>query len=156
MNKRTFLAVVACLLAAVSVHGDDWPQWRGPHRDEISREKGLLKSWPEGGPKLLWTYSEAGSGYSGPAIVGDRLYTMGTENGNDVVLALDVANGKKLWSSKVGSAFKNGYGGGPRCTPAIDGDALYALGGYGDLVCLAVADGKQRWSVNLSRTLAAR
>lgn len=156
MNTRT-LPALCCLLAAALVAGaNDWPQWRGPERNEISREKGLLKSWSADGPKLLWTYTEAGNGYSGPAVVGDRLYTMGIENGKDAVIALDVANGKKVWSGAVGGAFNNPYGDGPRCTPTVDGDVLYALGGGGDLVCLTVADGKKRWGINLKRDLSGQ
>lgn len=156
MNKRTLPAVVVCLLAAASVRGDDWPQWRGPQRTEISSEKGLLKTWPEGGPKLLWTFSEGGNGYSGPAVIGDRLYTMGTEAGSDVVLALDTKQGKKLWSRKVSNLSRLDRGNGPRGTPTVDGDALYALGGQGELVCLAVADGNKRWSINLKSDLGGR
>src|SRR5712671_3747102 len=103
MNTRTLPPLLAALLALPAVRADDWPQWRGPDRTEISKEKGLLKDWPQDGPKLLWTYSEAGNAYSGPAVVGNRLYTMGTEGDSDVVLALDTNSGKKLWSSRVGS-----------------------------------------------------
>jgi outer membrane protein assembly factor BamB len=156
MNKRTLPAFLACLFAASAVLADDWPQWRGAHRDEISREKGLLKSWPEGGPKLLWTYTEAGNGYSSPAIVGSRLYTMGTEGGSDVILALDTTTGRKVWSSKLGTLFRQNKGNGPRGTPTVDGDALYALGGQGELVCVATADGKKRWAVNLKSDLGGQ
>src|SRR5262245_27817293 len=156
MNTRTLPAFLAALLAVPAARADDWPQWRGPDRTEISRETGLLKDWPKDGPKLLWTYSDAGSGYSSPAVVGNRLYTMGTEDGNEVVLALDPNSGKKIWSSKVGSLSRLAHGDGPRGTPTVDGDALYALGGEGELACLAVADGKKRWHVNLKGDLGGQ
>jgi hypothetical protein len=75
----------------------DWPQWRGPNHDNVSTETGLLKSWSAEGPKLLWTCTEAGIGYSGPVVVGDRLYTLGGDEKNDFVIAIDASNGKKLY-----------------------------------------------------------
>ena len=65
--------------ASLTIHALDWPQWRGPNRDGISQEKGLLKEWPKEGPKLLWKFEEAGSGYSTPAVVGDRVYLLGSK-----------------------------------------------------------------------------
>jgi len=156
MNTRTLPVLLAALLAVPAARADDWPQWRGPERTEISKEKGLLKDWPRGGPKLLWTYADAGNAYSGPAVVGNRVYTMGTEGDDEVVLALDAGNGKKVWSSKVGRYFDNRWGGGPRGTPTVDGDRLYALGGHGDLVCLNLADGKEVWTKNLNKDLGGQ
>jgi outer membrane protein assembly factor BamB len=157
MKTATLPALLACLLVLSATRADDWPQWRGPERTEISKEKGLLKDWPKAGPKLLWTYKEAGKGYSGPAIVGDRLYTMGTEDNTEVVLALDVKTGKKVWSSPVGRLFNNGYGDGPRGTPTVDvaTQRLYAIGGQGELVCLQL-DGKKVWSKSLKTDLRGR
>src|SRR5262249_32059021 len=79
-----------------------WPQWQGPDRTNVSRETGLLKSWPSGGPRLLWTCTNAGAGFSGPAIVGDRLYHMGGRNGREFLIALDVRQGNELWAADVG------------------------------------------------------
>src|SRR5262245_31759759 len=156
MNTRTLPVLLAALLAVSAARADDWPQWRGPERTEISKEKGLLKDWPRGGPKLLWTYADAGNAYSGPAVVGNRLYTMGTEDNNDVVLALDTNSGKKVWSSIVSGLSRLDRGNGPRGTPTVEGDSLYALGGQGELVCLSVADGKKRWHVNLKSDLGGQ
>src|SRR5260221_2932125 len=94
MKTRTLpLFIVACctlpLLAA------DWPQWRGPDRTTVSKEKGLMKAWPKSGPSLLWTYSDAGIGYSGPAIVGNRLYSIGADHQNELRFGLRPANGGK-------------------------------------------------------------
>jgi outer membrane protein assembly factor BamB len=161
MKTPTLLAACAlgpALLAAVAVPTPaaparaafDWPQWRGPNRDNISRETGLLKTWPTGGPKLLWTSDVAGIGYSGPAVVGDRLYTMGGDEKNDFVIALDVRDGKKVWSTQIGPYVRNGYGSGPRGTPTVDGESLYALGAAGQLACLKTIDGEKVWSVNLT------
>jgi outer membrane protein assembly factor BamB len=128
----------------------DWPQWRGRHHDNVSTETGLLKSWPSNGPKLLWTATEAGIGYSGPAIVGDRLYTLGGDEKNDFVIAIDATNDKTLWSTLIGPYVQNGYGSGPRSTPSVDGDRLYALSSSGQLACLTTDTGKEVWSVNLT------
>src|SRR3954465_1449344 len=88
----------------------DWPQWRGPNRDDVSKETGLLKSWPEGGPKRVWLYEQGGSGYSGPAIAGGKLFTLGTRDNSEVLLALDANTGKELWSASLGDILGNGWG----------------------------------------------
>jgi outer membrane protein assembly factor BamB len=129
------------------VAGADWPQWRGPDRSDVSRETGLLAAWPTGGPKLLWTYEEAGIGFSGPSIVGDRLYVMGADEQYEFVLAIDVKTGKKLWTSVVDKIYKNPYGGGPRGTPTVDGDTLMVEGANGHVVCFDPGSGAKKWSV---------
>lgn len=148
------LAVLVPMLAAKAPApprpAPDWPQWRGPKRDNVSTETGLLKTWPDGGPKLLWTSEQAGIGYSGPAVVGDRLYTLGGDEKNDFVIALDVRNGKKLWSMPIGAYVRNPYGSGPRSTPTVDGEYLYALSASGQLACLKTDNGEKVWSVSLT------
>jgi outer membrane protein assembly factor BamB len=130
----------------------DWPQWRGLNRDGVSEETGLLKEWPKEGPKLLWQVKDLGGGYSTPAVVGDRLYLL-NNNGADeeVVAALDVKDGKPIWSTRLG---KSGPNMGPqypgaRSTPTVVGELLYALGSDGDLVCLETAKGEVRWHKDL-------
>src|SRR5437870_1580243 len=115
MNRHSTIAGSALLLVILQLAignwqlaiADDWPQFRGPNRDDVSKETGLLKKWPEKGPPLLWTYDKAGLGYSGPAIVGDRLYTMGARNHVDFVIALDLKGNmvKEAWAIKIGPAF---------------------------------------------------
>jgi outer membrane protein assembly factor BamB len=130
----------------------DWPQWRGPERNGISRETGLLKAWPDEGPKLLWRIEDLGEGYSTPAVVGDRLYLMSNKgNDDEFVHALSVKDGTEIWAVRVG---KVGPNRGPqypgaRSTPTVDGEALYALGSDGDLVCLERSSGNIRWQKNL-------
>jgi outer membrane protein assembly factor BamB len=146
------LAVLALSLTAPS--DTDWPQWRGPNRDGVSKETGLLKTWPTEGPKLLWIFEEGGLGYSSFSVVGNVAYTMGAQddkNGDkEFVLAIDTTTGKEKWRTEIGKYFRNEpWGGGPRGTPTIDGDKLYALGARGDLVCLALADGAKVWAKNL-------
>jgi outer membrane protein assembly factor BamB len=130
--------------------GYDWPQWRGPNRDDVSKETGLLKSWPTGGPKRIWIYENAGNGYSGPAIVAGKLFTVGTRSGSEVLIALDANTGKELWVATLGSIYDNNWGGGPRGTPTVDGDKVYALSGKGNLVCARARDGKVVWQQSLT------
>ena len=143
----------AVLTGSFTLFADDWPQWRGPHRDGISRETGLLKEWPSGGPKLLWQVQEAGGGYSTPSVVGERLYVMGSEGmENEFVRALSTQDGKPVWTSRVGKVGPNDPGmnyPGSRATPTVDGSALYVLGSDGDIACVEAANGKVRWSKNV-------
>ena len=157
MKTRSLFPLGAAFLGlALPALAADWPQWQGPDRDNVSKDTGLLKTWPKDGPKLLWTYQNAGVGFSGPAVVGDRLYTLGDRNSTEYVLALDVKTGNEVWADEVGPYLSNGstegYGFGPRSTPTVDGDALYALGSQGTLVCVTT-DGKPVWKVSLQQDL---
>src|SRR6266852_8223680 len=110
---RTLLILSLSLCATgLPAGAADWPQWRGPERTDLSKETGLLKTWPKSGPPLLWTFEDAGLGYSGPAVMGDRLYTMGADNQKESVYALDIQARmpKKLWSAEVGSLFHDSRG----------------------------------------------
>jgi outer membrane protein assembly factor BamB len=148
------LAVCCCAASALAL---DWPQWQGPERTAISRETGLLKSWPKGGPPLAWKASNLGGGYSTPSIAAGQIYGMSFRGNDEVVWALDENTGKEIWSRRITAANHNiGYNDGSRCTPTVDGDLLYALGVSGDLVCLETATGKRRWHKNLSKDFAGR
>jgi outer membrane protein assembly factor BamB len=147
------LAAVVLSLApqALAQTEANWPQWRGPNRDGISKETGLLKQWPTGGPSLVWKATGAGRGYSSFSIANGKLYTMGLRGDREFVIAFDIATGKEAWATAHGSAFRNDRGDGPRGTPTIDGDRLYALGGNGDLSALDARTGKIIWSKNVLR-----
>src|SRR5687768_4563906 len=133
---RMFSRVVAAAFAGCCLaNASDWPQWRGPDRTDVSKETGLLKKWPDEGPKRVWLYKEAGLGYAGPSIVGGKLFTMGTRENEEVLLALDANTGKELWMAKLGKVLENHWGNGPRGTPTVDGDRVYTLSGEGVLVC---------------------
>src|SRR4051812_47198457 len=138
------LLAAGLLLIPIVTFAADWPQWRGPNRDEVSAETGLRTDFSGSGPKLLWTYDKAGSAYSGPAIVGNALYSLGADK-EDFAFALDTETGNEIWRVNVGSRFKQPYGDGPRCTPTVDGDRLYFIRGSGDLHCLSTKDGKEIW-----------
>jgi outer membrane protein assembly factor BamB len=159
MKIRLAFGLFWCVLVGFSAValGADWPQWRGASRDAISPETGLLKAWPKAGPPLLWTFREAGVGYSGPAIVGGHVYMMGARGDSGYVYAIDAQTAKELWSAKIGPVFDpkqiSQWGGGPRATPTVDGDLVFALGGQGELVCVASADGSERWRLNIFKDL---
>ena len=143
-------ALVCCVfIAQLGFAGfapaDDWPQWQGLNRDALTNETGLLKTWPYGGPPRVWLYRDCGKGYAGPAIVGDRLYILGSRNGIAYLLCLDVTSGTEIWHTKIGPEVKNRWGDGPRATPTVDGELTYVLGGQGSLVCVRTADGSEVW-----------
>lgn len=146
MTTFLFLCMTVGLYAQTN---GEWAQWRGANRDGISKETGLLKEWPKEGPALVWKATGAGRGYSTLAVSKGRIYTMGLRGDREFVVAFDVASGKEVWATAHGNAFKNDRGDGPRGTPTIDGDMLYALGGNGDLSCLNVKTGKIVWSMNV-------
>ncbi len=152
MNTRSLLVAGCCLaVLARPARANDWPTFRGADRTGVSQETGLLKAWPRGGPKLLWTYDKGGIGFSGPAVVGSTLYFMGARKDaggkeTEELIALDTAKGTELWSVPVGPMFRQtSYGDGPRGTPTVDGDHIYALGGQGELVCVGVKDHAVIW-----------
>ncbi|MBN2476094.1 MAG: PQQ-binding-like beta-propeller repeat protein [Pirellulales bacterium] len=151
-TPRRQIALAAAADAAIAPLGQpgEWPQFHGPRRDSICRETGLLDQWPEGGPTLLWKLEGLGNGYSTISIAGGRLFTMGdrTPDGQDAsqfVIALDPATRQELWATRVGGPHDDG----PRCTPTVDGELLYALGTEGTLVCLEAATGDVRWQKSL-------
>lgn len=151
-NTRVLLPVILLLALAqqvVAQSAANWPQWRGPNRDGISTETGLLKQWPAEGPPLVWKASGAGGGYSSFSVANGKLYTMGLRGEREYVIAFDIATGKEAWSTAHGSAFRNDRGDGPRGTPTVDGNRIYALGGAGDLTALDAGTGKIIWSKNV-------
>jgi outer membrane protein assembly factor BamB len=127
----------------------DWPRWRGVDFDDLSKETGLLKEWPEGGPKKVWSNTEAGLGYSGFSIVKGTLFTMGLKDDTESLIAMDAGTGKTKWSVPVGPIYVNNWGDGPRGTPTVDGDRVYAMSGQGHLICASVTDGKKIWSASM-------
>jgi outer membrane protein assembly factor BamB len=141
------LAIISLTLAASA---EDWPRWRGARMDDVSPETQLLKSWPAAGPTRLWLNEDAGLGYSGVAISAGTLYTMGARDAVEYVIAIDTATGKEKWSTEAGPLLINNWGGGPRSTPTVDGDKVYALAGKGNVVCIHAADGKRLWNTELT------
>ena len=140
-------ALVVLVAGTLSATSADWPQWRGPNRDGISTETGLLKKWSDGGPPLAWKTTGLGAGHSTVAISKGRIFTTGDRSDSSFVIALNEADGKEVWSTKLGKPGAPGWGGfaGPRATPTIDGQRLYTVDQWGEMVCLDAADGKEVW-----------
>ena len=147
------LAAVVAFTALVGTSpAADWPQWQGADRTNISKETGLLKSWPKEGPPLLWTARDIGGGYCTPSVTLGKVFGMGFRDNDEVVWALDETTGKEVWSTRIAEKSEGfGYSEGSRGTPTIDGDRLYTLGVNGDLVCLDVAGGSPVWHKNLKK-----
>lgn len=144
------------LILSFTAIAADWPQWRGPNRDGISGETGLLTSWPSGGPKVVWRVNGLGEGYSSFAVVHGRMYTQGQRGKQEFVIALDAANGNKIWETVTSRNFENDRGSGPRGTPTFDDGKLYAMTGEGTVVCLDAASGKILWQVDSVRDFGGK
>jgi len=131
----------------------DWPQWRGPDRNAISKESGLLKEWSKDGPPLAWKITGLGGGYSGPSIAAGRIFGMSNRGDDEVVWALSEKDGKEIWVARLGAAYKQpGWPQGKEgagCTPTVDGDLIYVEGMGGEIACLQAKDGKILWQKNL-------
>ncbi len=141
---------LVCLMSVVPLlGGGDWPQWKGPERDGLSTESGLLDRWPSGGPPEAWSVTGLGEGYGTVAVQEDRIYVQGTRGRDSVVLSLDAADGGTIWSRAIGPQAGHNRGGGPRATPTLDGDRIYALSENGDLACLRAGDGTVVWRRNI-------
>lgn len=159
------------LLIAISPHlipngasADDWPQWLGPSRDGVWREDGIIEHFPSGGPEVLWR-TPIGAGYSGPSVSAGRVYVMDRipdgeppsgqttkrrpPTGRERVLCLDASDGRILWEHAYERAYGIAYSSGPRVTPTVDSDRVYALGAEGDLLCLDAASGRVIWRRDL-------
>ena len=153
---RRLIAAAGCAAALLTLgepvsnqSAGEWPQWRGPQRDGISTARGLLKAWPQGGPPLAWRAQGAGEGYSSFSVADGMLYTLGARQGDEYAMAFSAADGKKVWEQRLGRRFSNDRGDGPRGTPTIDGDRIYAYGASGDIAALDRATGKPIWRVNV-------
>ena len=163
--------LVVCFAWALTA--DDWPQWLGPERDGIWREQGIVKVFPENGPKLRWR-TEIGAGYAGPSVAKGRVFvtdrhmadlnnananqnfSRGIIDGTERVLCLEEATGKILWEYSYDCTYSISYPAGPRAHPLVDGDSVFTLGAEGDLLCLDVEDGKVKWSREFKRDYDAK
>jgi outer membrane protein assembly factor BamB len=156
------LIFVLTLSAAAFASGNDsWPCFHGPKRDNLSPETGLIQTWPEDGPELLWTASGIGHGYSTVSIADGRIFTAGMIDKNTYVIALDLS-GKKLWQKLNGQSWEAAkyqtwavpYSG-SRATPTVDGDTVYHLAELGSLAAFDARSGEERWHLELMKTFKA-
>src|SRR5919202_613312 len=158
--KGYLLISIVTLVASATTIGQsspafDWPQWQGPDRTGVSKETGLLREWPAGGPPLVWSASNLGGGYGSIAVKGDRIYVQGKNGSTSIVSAFNLADGKPLWSKSLGPSTSNDQGDGPRGTPTVDGDRIYVLTESGDLACLKT-DGTAVWQRNILKDFNGR
>jgi len=153
-NLAALLVWGLLTLGASPVRADDWPQLLGPGRTGVSAERGLLKSWPEGGPAVLWRVP-GGVGMSGLAVVQERVLTLVQREGRQWALCLSVKDGSELWRTDLGPALRNQMGDGPRSTPTVVGEVVYTFTGQGVLSALRLQDGSQIWSNDLMERLNA-
>jgi outer membrane protein assembly factor BamB len=164
--RTAFAGLILLAGLGSTARADDWPQWFGPLRDGVWHETGLVNKFPPGGPRVVWRVP-LGGGYSGPSVATDRIYVMdwirakgeagkparNTRDGipgTEAVLCLDANSGKQVWKQGYPCPYRISYASGPRCTPLVDEERVYALGAMGDLFCLNAADGKVIWSKNLA------
>jgi len=140
INRRE---MIAAMVAA------DWPQFRGPRRDGVSSETGLLRRWADGQPRQEWKTEGLGEGYGSLAVSGGRIYVQGAFSGRSGVHCLEASTGKKIWFTPLGQKSDNDRGNGPRSTPTVEGDRLWALTESGDLAMLEAATGKVVWAKNI-------
>jgi len=153
MRRITVLSALVTL-GAVSFAGD-WPQWQGPNRDAKCMETGLLKKWPEAGPRLLWTTEEnLGKGFSTVSIADGSIYTTGLHGKDGWLYALDL-EGTLRWKQKYGVEYQK-FGKGARTTPTVDGDRVYIMSGMGLAACYEAKTGKRIWAVDTFKKFGGR
>jgi len=154
LGSRIAAGVAGVLLAFSDSHAagaNEWAQWRGANRDDLSKETGLLKQWPTEGPAQVWKVTDLGIGYSGIAVVKGKIFTMGDIDGGSQLMVFDENKGNKLWSTKIGDTGAYGGFAGTRGTPAVDDGLVYALNQHGDLLCAEASGGKEVWRKSLTK-----
>ncbi|MFC2161243.1 PQQ-binding-like beta-propeller repeat protein [Acidobacteriota bacterium] len=163
MRKIKFIIIILLIVSVMpfSTEKNSWPCFHGPNRDNISSETGLLQLWPQNGPKLLWTASGIGDGYSTVSISDERIFTAGMIDKQTYVLAMDLS-GKKLWQKLNGQSWEAAdfqtwavpYAG-SRATPTVDGETVYHLSELGRLAAFSAQTGDERWSIDIMKTFKA-
>jgi outer membrane protein assembly factor BamB len=146
MNRILLTLTLACIFG-IQTHSQETAQWRGPDRDGIYHESGLLKNWPENGPALLWHFEGLGEGHSSAAVAKDRVYTAGIIDGIGYLFCFDLA-GNLLWKVPYGEEWTESWPG-VRSTPLIHNSRIYQLSGFGKLVCRKADNGAFVWSVDV-------
>lgn len=171
MRRLWFVALTIFGLFVPAAIAEDWPQWLGPQRDGVWRESGILAAFPAGGLRVQWRAPLA-LGYAGPAVAGGKVFVMDyvvrsgqvTNNpggldrleGTERVLCLDAGTGQPIWKHQYDRPYAMSFGGGPRCTPTVDGPRVYALGAEGNLSCLDAETGQLVWGKDFVQDYAAK
>lgn len=158
MKKVTVFFVVSALLCGsiLAATATEWPQWRGPNRDGVSGEVGILKEWAASGPKVLWNLP-LGEGFSGISVSQGRVYTMFSKGNDEFIICLNATDGQEIWRFRSDDNYHEGQGGnGPRATPTIDGDLLFTISAHGKLYALNAGNGEKVWSHDLQRKFGSK
>jgi len=146
--KTNVMLIAAIVMIATGNSLADWPQYLGPNRNSISPEKGILRSWPENGPEVLWTVA-VGRGYGGPVIKDGKVYLLDRDDKvGDNLRCLDLADGKELWNFAYDAAGRAMFPG-SRSVPAVEGDYVYSCGHNGDVYCININTHKPAWNKNV-------
>lgn len=152
MNEELMKKMVVGLLLssalAFPVVAEDWPRFRGLQAAGVSGETGLLKTWPEEGPRKLWR-RPLGEGFSSIVVVGEQLYTLFADGDTELAAAFRVTDGEELWRYPLGAKYVDQWGNGPRATPAVAGGIVYVLASHGHLAALRTSDGKPVWELKI-------
>lgn len=152
--KRLLTFLVLVCLYNLTTFAQDNAQWRGPNRDGIYNETGLLKTWPENGPALLWHFDELGDGHSSAAVTKDRIYTAGMINGIGYIFSLSL-DGKLLWKVPYGEEWTESWPG-VRSTPLIHDGKIYFMSGFGKLICMKADKGEKIWNIDIMKDFHGR
>jgi outer membrane protein assembly factor BamB len=148
MKVRIALITVVVVAVACSSVGADWPQYLGPERNSTSPEKGILRSWPESGPEVLWTV-DVGRGYGGPVVKDGKVYLLDRDDKvGDNLRCFDLSNGKELWNFAYDAPGRVSFPG-SRSVPTVDGDRVYSCGHNGDLYCIDIKTQEPVWNKNI-------
>ena len=147
-SKRILTIVSGLIICLTGSIAQDWPQYLGPERNSTAPQEGILRSWPETGPEVLWTL-DVGIGYGGPVVKDGRVYLLDRDDEvGDNVRCLDLNTGEELWSfgyDAPGSVMFPGS----RSVPTVDGNYLYSCGPYGDLYCIDIRSHEPVWNKNV-------
>jgi outer membrane protein assembly factor BamB len=148
--------LAAGLLLACTATAADWPEFRGPNRDGVCTETGLLQEWPKAGPPKVWTVKNLGLGFGTPSVAGGKIYGLGTRGGKDGVWALKEADGSEVWFTPFADPRPTNQNNGPSGTPTVRDGKVYALSSLGKLACLDATSGKKLWGVDYVGTYGGR
>lgn len=156
-NRRPVVVAVIALglvVATTLTWGADWPRFRGPGGDGVSTETGLLREWPDNGPKVVWRV-DLGGGYSGISVAAGRVYTMFADGSDEFAICFGADSGREIWRRLTDVNFTDMHGSGPRSTPTVDGEVVYVLSAKGKLHALAAKDGTPIWMRDLVKEFGA-
>ena len=145
---KAIFTIIFGFIAGIGLFSQEIAQWRGPNRDGIYNETGLLKQWPKKGPAMLWSYEELGNGHASVAVTKTKVFAAGTNDETGFIAALD-HSGKLIWKTEYGKEWSESFPG-VRSAPLFYIDKVYTLSGFGELVCLDAEKGNILWKVDLT------